>query len=142
MKFSLDDSLGFILNLANTRMKNNLLHHFKEYNVTPEQWAILNRLWEKEGLSSKELAELTSKDQPTIVRMLSRLERKSLIIRQVNPEDSRAYIISLTNEGRAIKVKLLPLALEALNKAIDGIPKEELEVTKAVLNKIIKNLER
>ncbi|AEG61236.1 MarR family winged helix-turn-helix transcriptional regulator [Desulforamulus ruminis] len=141
MEFKLDNSLGFILNRSNTRMKHTLLHHFKEYNVTPEQWAILNRLWEKEGLSPKELAELTSKDQPTTVRILSRLEKKGYITRQVNPEDNRAYLISLTSEGRAIKDKLFPLAFEALNKAIKGIDKEELEVTRAVLNKVFKNLE-
>jgi len=46
-------------------MKNNLLHKFKDYDITPEQWAVLNRLWVRNGISPKELAELTSKDQPT-----------------------------------------------------------------------------
>lgn len=140
MKFNLDDSLGFILNRSNTRMKNDLLHRFKEYDVTPEQWAVLNRLWEKEGLSPKELAELTSKDLPTTVRILSKLEKKGLITRRVNPEDSRAYLISLTSEGRELRDKLIPLAFEALDKAFKGIDKKQIEEVKIVLNKIFKNL--
>ncbi len=38
MEFNLDDSLGFILNKLNTKLKNELFKRFKEYEVTPEQW--------------------------------------------------------------------------------------------------------
>lgn len=141
MTFKLDNSLGYILNRTNTRMKNNLLHHFRDYDVTPEQWAILNRLWEREGISPKELAELTSKDQPTIVRILSKLEKKGFIIRHVNPEDSRSYLIFLTRDGIELKGKLFPLAFEALDKAIKDLDKEEIEQVKVVLNKIFQNLD-
>lgn len=142
MTFKIGNSLGFLLNRTNTRMKNNLLHHFKDqdYDVTPEQWAVLNRLWEREGISPKELAELTSKDQPTTVRMLAKLEKKGFIKRKVNPEDSRTYQIFLTSEGRALKDQLFPLAFEALGKALKGIDKEQIEQVKIVLNKIFKNL--
>lgn len=76
MKIDLDNSLGFILNRTNTRMKNNLLHKFKDYDITPEQWAILNRLWVRDGISPKEIAELTSKDQPTTVRIIAKLQKR------------------------------------------------------------------
>ncbi|GAB6181251.1 MarR family transcriptional regulator [Desulfotomaculum defluvii] len=142
MTFNLDNSLGYILNRTNTRMKNNLLHHFKDYNVTPEQWAVLNRLWQREGISPKELAELTSKDQPTTVRILAKLEKKGFITREVNPEDNRAYQIFLTSEGRDLKDKLFPLAFEALNESIKGLDKEQIEVVKEVLNKIFENLDK
>ncbi|SFG11182.1 transcriptional regulator, MarR family [Desulfotomaculum arcticum] len=141
MTFKLDDSLGFILNRTNTRMKNTLLHHFKNYDVTPEQWAVLNRLWEREGISPKKLAKLTSKDQPTTVRILSKLEKKGFITRQVNPKDSRAYLISLTSEGRELKDKLFPLAFAALDKAIKGLDEKQVEEVKVVLNKIFENLD-
>lgn len=140
MTFKLENSLGFILNRTNIRMKNNLLHHFKGYDVTPEQWAILNRLWEREDISPKELAELTSKDQPTTVRMLSKLEKKGFITRQVNPDDNRAYLIHLTSKGQELKDKLFPLAFKALDKAIKGIDKKQIEEVKSVLNKIFNNL--
>ncbi|RYD05829.1 hypothetical protein N752_08015 [Desulforamulus aquiferis] len=125
MTFKLDNSLGYLLNRTNTRMKNNLLHHLRDYDVTPEQWAVLNRLWEKEVISPKELAELTSKDLPTIVRILSKLEKKGFITRKINPEDSRAYLIFLTIEGRELQGKLTPLALEALIKQQGGLIKNK-----------------
>lgn len=140
MKFDLDNSIGFLLNRTNTRMKNNLLHSFKEYNVTPEQWAILNRLWLQEGISPKILAEMTSKDQPTTVRMLTKLEKKGFITKQVNPQDSRSILIGLTPEGRELKDKLFPLAFKALDRAIKDVDDSEIELVKSVLNKIYNNL--
>ena len=141
MIFQLDKSMGFILSRTNTRMKNNLLHSFKAYDVTPEQWAVLNRLWEREEISPKELAELTSKDQPTTVRILTKLEKKGFITRRVNPNDNRAFLISLTSEGRELKDKLIPLAFEVLEKALKDIDKKQVEEVMAVLNKIYKNLD-
>lgn len=141
MTFRLRNSLGFILNRTNTKMKNNLLHYLKDYDVTPEQWAVLNCLWDQDGISPKELAELTSKDQPTTVRMLSKLEKKGFITRQVNPDDNRAYFIYLTSKGKELEDKLYPLAFKALDKAIKGIEKKQIEEVKSVLNKIFDNLD-
>lgn len=141
MKFRLDNSLGYILNRTNTRMKNKLLHNFKDHDITPEQWAVLNRLWERDGISPKELAELTSKDQPTAVRIISKLERKGFVSRQVNSEDQRSFSIFLTKKGHEYKSILIPLAYEALDSATKGIDKNKIEVAKEVLNQIYKNLE-
>ncbi len=141
MKVNLDESLGFILNRTNIRMKNTLLHKYKDYDVTPEQWAVLNRLWVRDGISPKELAVLTSKDQPTTVRILSKLENKGFVSRQVNPEDHRSFSIYLTPKGHASKNALIPLAFEVLDRATKGIDKNNIEITKNVLNQIYKNLE-
>ncbi|KAF1084955.1 Multidrug resistance operon repressor [Sporotomaculum syntrophicum] len=140
-KVNPDNSLGFILNRTNTRMKNALLHKFRDYDLTPEQWAVLNRLWVKEGVTPKELADLTCKDQPTTVRMLAKLQNKGYITREVNPEDSRSFLIYLTSKGREAKDILFPLAFEVLNEATRGIEAEQLEAAKSILNQIYRNLE-
>ncbi|AQS58162.1 MarR family winged helix-turn-helix transcriptional regulator [Desulforamulus ferrireducens] len=141
MQFSIEDSLGFIMNRTNTKLKNELLQRLKPYDVTPEQWAVLNRLWEREGLSPKELAELTSKDQPNIARILDKLEKKGLITRQTNPDDNRSFLIYLTDRGRELKDELIPLALAVLNKALRGIEQEQVKELKLLLNRIYTNLD-
>ena len=40
------------------------------FDMTPEQWAVLNRLWEKDDVTQNDLAERTFKDQPNIGRIL------------------------------------------------------------------------
>lgn len=141
MKFSLDDSLGFIISKTSLRLKNNLQQSFKTYDITVEQWGLLNRLWETDGVSQKELAEKSCKDQANITRILDKLEEKGLIKRQADPKDRRAFAIFLTEAGWDLRDKLIPVAVEVLDKALRGIRQEEEEQLKVLLKRIYNNLD-
>jgi DNA-binding MarR family transcriptional regulator len=141
MDFSLDESIGFILNRTNTKLKNEFHQRLKTYNVTPEQWGVLNRLWERDGVSPKELSVSIFKDLPNTVRILEKLCRKGLIVRKTNPLDKRAQLIYITNEGMELKGKLIPIAKGILEKALDGIRPEKIRELKDMLNRIYYNME-
>lgn len=49
MAFVIDDSLGFILNRAATSLKKELSKRLRPYDITPEQWSVLNRLGEQDA---------------------------------------------------------------------------------------------
>ena len=140
MNFQLDDSLGFILSKVNTKLKNELFHRFKENNVTPEQWAILNCLWEQEGITPKELSDLTFKDKPNTNRILEKLIIKGLVVRKSHPEDKRAFQIFLTDSGWALREQLIPKAKELLDKATTGIEEHKVTELKNMLNQIYDNI--
>lgn len=140
MGFDLDDSLGFILNRTNTKLKNKLLQQFNDYNVTPEQWSVLNCLWTQEGITPKELADLISKDKPNTNRILEKLQMKELIVRKPHLVDKRAYQIFLTARGWTLKDELVPKALQLLEEATRGIEKNKIAEIKKLLNQIYDNL--
>ncbi|MCC5465471.1 MarR family winged helix-turn-helix transcriptional regulator [Pelosinus baikalensis] len=140
MNFKLDDSLGFILNKTNTKLKNELFQRFKEYDVTPEQWAVLNCLWEQEGVTPKELADRIFKDKPNTNRILEKLQMKELIVRRLHPIDKRAYQIFLTDRGWALKKELIPKVMQLLETAAIGIEKHKVLEMKKLLNQIYDNL--
>ncbi|HWR43574.1 MarR family transcriptional regulator [Sporomusa sp.] len=140
MKFKLDDSLGFILNKTNTKLKNELFQRFKEYDVTPEQWAVLNCLWEQEGVTPKELADSIVKDKPNTNRILEKLEMKELIVRKLHPVDKRAFQIFLTDRGWALREELIPKVIQLLEEATIGIEKHKVVEMKKLLNQIYDNL--
>lgn len=140
MKFKLDDSLGFILNKTNTKLKNELFRRFKEYDVTPEQWAVLNCLWEQEGVTPKELADSIVKDKPNTNRILEKLQMKELIVRKLHPVDKRAFQIFLTDRGWALREELIPKVMQLLEEATTGIEKHKVVEMKKMLNQIYNNL--
>lgn len=140
MKFKLDDSLGFILNKVNTKLKNELLQRLKENDVTPEQWAILNCLWECEGITPKDLADMTFKDKPNTNRILEKLAMKSLVVRKTHPVDKRAFQIFLTDSGRALQEQLIPKVTQLLDKATLGMEKHKVLELKKTLNQIYDNI--
>lgn len=140
MEFKLEDSLGFILNKTNTKLKNKLFQRFNENNVTPEQWSVLNCLWVQEGITPKELADIIFKDKPNTNRILEKLQMKELIVRKPHPVDKRAYQIFLTNRGWALRDKLVPKAIQLLKEATIGIEKHKVEETIKLLNQIYDNI--
>ncbi len=141
MKFVLDDSVGFIISRTASKMKNCLHQNFKPYDITTEQWGLLNRLWEKDGVSQKVLSEKSFKDQPNITRILDKLEDKGFIRREVDPDDRRAFLIFLTKEGRELKNILIPVVKETLEVALKGFKTEEVEQLKNLLNRIYFNFD-
>ncbi|WP_312422065.1 MarR family winged helix-turn-helix transcriptional regulator [Anaerospora hongkongensis] len=140
MDFRLNDSFGFILNKVNTKLKNELLQRLKEHDVTPEQWAILNCLWEQDGITPKELADLTFKDKPNTNRILEKLIRKGLVVRKAHPVDKRAFQMFLTESGWALREQLIPQVKQLLAKAAAGIEPDKVAEMKKLLNQIYENL--
>src|SRR5688500_15937751 len=141
--FKLDDSYGYLINLAAQRLKYELHQIFQArgYDITPEQWAVLNRLWEQDGLSQVELAERTFKDKPSTTRILNLLEQKGIVLRRRDAEDGRVIHVFLTKAGKDLKEKLIPCAEEVLVKSGQNLTKEEVSQFKQILRKILANLE-
>lgn len=140
MEFKIDDSIGFIISRTNAKLKNTLFQRFRAYDVTPEQWIILNKLWEEDGIPQKELSTQSFKDQPNITRILDKLEQKGYIRRGPSADDRRSYLVYLTEEGKKLKEILVPIALEVIKKALSGFAEEEIKQIKKLLNKICDNL--
>ncbi|MBS6501218.1 MAG: MarR family transcriptional regulator [Clostridium sp.] len=140
MEFNLDDSLGFILNKLNTKLKNELFKRFKEYEVTPEQWSVLNCLWIKDGITPSELAERIFKDKPNANRILEKLQMKKLIVRKSNLLDKRSFQIFLTERGWELKDELIPKVTQLLDEATIGIEESKITEIKKILNQMYNNL--
>ena len=136
------DSLGFLIYRTALALKAALQRFFKENGsrITPEQWAIIRRLREEEGLSQREIGEKVAKDKPNITRMLDALEKKRLIFRQADPRDRRKYCIYLTKEGRQLHDLLAPLVVRLRQRATQGLAPEEIDLLTATLNKIYQNI--
>lgn len=140
MEFKLDDALGFILSKVNAKLKNKFFQQLKENDVTTEQWAVLCCLWEQEGITPKELSDLTCKDKPNTNRILEKLIAKGLVIRNSHPVDKRAFQIFLTEKGWALREHLILKASQLLKKATKGIEEYRIIELKNLLNRIYDNL--
>lgn len=140
MSFKLDDSIAFWINVVALKLKGDLNRSLSQFDITVEQWAILNRLWEEDGVTQKDLAERTGKDQPNTGRILDKLEKKQLVTRRPDQQDRRMILVFLTPYARELKDALIPHAVEVLNRAQKDISEEELQVLRKVLQQMSRNL--
>jgi MarR family transcriptional regulator, transcriptional regulator for hemolysin len=137
-----DESIGLFTSNTVKNIIRFLSANIKNFDITPEQWTVLKRLSENDGINQKELAIKAEKDQPTVTRILDILERKELIIKKKNKEDRRSFILFITDKGIAVKEELSPV-IEKLweEKILTGISEEDLKVYRSVLVKMNDNIE-
>jgi len=135
----LDDALGFAINLTGRALTRLLMSAFAPYDVTPEQWSILKRLEEGDGITIKELSKRVGKDQANVTRISDLLQRKELIKRKPNPEDKRSSLVCLTEEGRRIIQLLDPIDEQVHQIALKGLTESEIEMVTQLLSRIREN---
>lgn len=140
--YILQESIGFLLGVTNRLMACRLNRNLNTEGsgVSFEQWTVLVRLWDKDGQSQQELANNCGRDKTTMTRLLDNLEKQNVVLRVEDKNDRRNKLIYLTNLGKSLKEKLIPVAQQTLDQAQMGISDEELRIFKEVLNKIRENL--
>ncbi len=141
--FDLDNAVGFVIEVTEQLMKRELRKSFKNHglDLTPYQWIVLYRLTQTDGLNQAEIAELTTRDRPNITRIIDVMERRGLIERRSSSADRRVNRVFLTDDGRRVFERLPRIVSEHLNRATDGIPAKDIEVTKSVLRRMARNLQ-
>ena len=141
-KYDIDNSFGTIVHWAERALINRLNQNFRSggYDITVEQWRVLVNLWNREGQSQRELAEAVHKDKTGMTRILNGMEKRDLVVRTPDNADGRNNLIYLTRKGRELQQALVVLTRKTLDEALHGIAEEELERSKNVLRRVIRNL--
>lgn len=135
--------IGYQIMKGEVCIKRKLLSMFSEkgYDITFEQWAVLNVLYAEPGTIQSEIAMKTYKDKTNITRILDVLSKKGYVTRERHGNDRRSSCIYLTDAGRDMFVDLIP-SVKSINEQFrKGVSDEELEVFTRVLEKIYKNTE-
>ena len=76
-------------------------------DLTYTQYIAMMVLWEKESVTVKELGEALYLDSGTLTPLLKKMETKGLIRRRRSEQDERSLIVSLTEEGMALRERAL-----------------------------------
>ncbi|QKF58296.1 MarR family winged helix-turn-helix transcriptional regulator [Aliarcobacter lanthieri] len=142
MKFDMNISLGFILNKTALMSKTIFAKKIKEFDITPEQWSIIFRVVEAEGLTQKEISDSTYKDQANITRMIDRLEEKGFLQRQPNKTDRRISNIYPTKKAIDIVDDIALCSLNFNKELTKDFSKDEKKQLINLLNRVYKNLEK
>ncbi|EAC6448632.1 MarR family transcriptional regulator [Listeria monocytogenes] len=135
------DEISFDVNTKAKKMHLFLLRSIASYDVTPEQWSVLEGIEANEPISQKEIALWTKKDTPTVNRIVDVLLRKELVVREVSTEDRRISLLSLTDKGRKETHELRDIVEASCEKMFAGISRADLEQFTTILKNISTNIE-
>lgn len=105
--------------------------------ITRVQWMTLYYIHVNSNITQKMLASLLGTKEPTVVRLIDRMEKDGLVQRV--RKDRRSNEVLLTEKGIDLFYKGTEIAEKFKNDAISGIPEEYLEQFKWVLKKMVEN---
>ena len=112
------------------------------HGVSFGHWTFLRILWERDGLTQRELSADAGVMEPTTVAALRAMEKAGYVTRTQVERNRKNVYVHLTARGRALKAKLVPLAEEVNRVAVAGLARDDVEKTRAHLLTIIENLAR
>ncbi|MGF7036551.1 DNA-binding MarR family transcriptional regulator [Paenibacillus mucilaginosus] len=129
----IDDSIGFMISTIGRKLNQSLTLRFQPYDITSEQWSVLNTLTLGDGVNQRELSQRTEKDPTNVTRILDQLERKGWIRRAPHPEDRRAYLLYVTDSGRELNRILAPMEAELIASVLASVDPESERVLREAL---------
>ena len=135
-----NDRLAHLVRDAAKGLTRALQARLTEQGVSFGHWAFLRILWETDGLTQSELSEQAGVMEPTTFAALKAMERLGYIKRSRTPENRKKVFIHLTPEGRALKARLVPLAVDVNRVAVNGASAADVSATRKVLLRMIENL--
>ena len=141
MKYTRDESIPWLVYKARHLLKKGIQNKLKDYDISSEQWSVLNTVYLRKGCNQITLAEILIKDGATITRILNILENKKLVKREKSTHDKREYLIYLTDYGLNLYRKVLPIILQNTNDIDSIFNDNELKQLHYLLNKLVLNLE-
>jgi MarR family transcriptional regulator, organic hydroperoxide resistance regulator len=113
-----------------------------EHGVSFGHWAFLRILWQRDGLTQRELSEMAGVMEPTTFAALKAMAELGYVERRQVPGNRKNVYVHLTPQGRALKKKLVPVAEDVNKVATRGVKAEELATTRKVLLAMLDNLGR
>lgn len=111
------------------------------YDVNPGYLAILQELWECDGITQTVLHQRLDVEQATLSNTLRRMERDGIILRAPTPQDRRHHLITLTAKGRDVR-RLVDDAIEDLRRTVNqGLTVNDRRYFKRIMRQMTEQLE-
>ena len=121
------------------KVHNLDLYAQNNFEITPEQYMVLNMIDDDNPPSQNKLCKILCKDKSNMTRIISVLEEKGLIIKEIS---ERFNVIKITDKGRKLRAEITPIMQESRKNYLKDISQDDMYTCIKVLTKIQENLEK
>ncbi len=121
-----------VIRLLDTELSSHGLGH--------GSYKYLYALYLEDCRSQQALADVVGDDKAAATRTLTRLEREGFISRQPCPADKRVILVSLSDQGLAVRGVVIAAVASASQAMTHGLTTDEAEQFRALLAKAVAGL--
>ncbi|SBD82392.1 MarR family regulatory protein [Staphylococcus aureus] len=134
---------SYLFRMISHEMKQKADQKLEQFDITNEQGHTLGYLYahQQDGLTQNDIAKALQRTGPTVSNLLRNLERKKLIYRYVDAQDTRRKYIGLTTSGIKLVEAFTSIFDEMEQTLVSQLSEEENEQMKANLTKMLSSLQ-
>lgn len=109
------------------------------YEMTVDQWIVMQCIIENPEVSQTEIAEKVFKDNASVTRIVSLLVKAKYLNRKIMPSNRRRVILKVTELGHKTLEGMQEIINNNRTAALEGISAEEIDLLKRITAKITSN---
>lgn len=135
----IDNQLSFLMYACSREVIKQYKPFLDAMDLTYTQYIVMMVLWERDEITVKELGDTLYLDSGTLTPLLKKLENKGYICRNRSRKDERNLLLSVTEEGNALKghAKEITEQIER-NTMLSG---EDTQALYVLLRKVLEHLD-
>ncbi len=137
-----NDRMAHLVKDATRAFLRSLQARLAKHDVQLGHWVFLRILWERDGITKRELSIEAGVMEPTTFVALRAMEELGYVVLQRRPDNRKNVYVVLTPLGVRLKTVLVPLALEVNAIAMESLSQADTAATRRSLLVMIDNLAR
>lgn len=138
------DSRAYFFKIDSTikKIRTALQRQFNDagFGLTVDQWVVIDHLFRNPGISQNTLADMTTKDAPTVTRIIDLLAQKGLTERRLTDNDRRKFLVYLTEAGEAKYSEVLPVVSAMRRKGWGDLSEADYQHFVRIMDSIYQNV--
>ena len=131
--YNMDKAIRTYRNYAQKRLRDN------GFKITIDQWLVIKAILENPDITQQEIGEKVFKDNASVTRIIVLLVKSGFLNRDLNPNDRRKTVLSVTASGKQVIDQVQTLVVQNRQKALEGVAQDELEILNKALRIITTN---
>lgn len=121
-------------------MGQSFSRELKQFKLSLTEWRVCVALHHQAHQRLSDLALHTSTEASTLSRVVDGLLQRGLLVRDRSDEDARALALSLTEAGRDLTLRIIPLAQVYERVSLSGLTPVQAESLRDMLRMVYDNL--
>lgn len=140
MNHKLEDWIGYWIKNIEKAINNVYDKKLQQYDLTVSQALVLCQLWNKDGLTQKEIQQNLNLKPASVSGLVDILFKKGFIDRKQDDKDARFKRLYLTDEGHRLENLSLQVLKEIESIISQGFSEEEKIILISWMKKLYTNL--
>jgi DNA-binding MarR family transcriptional regulator len=110
--------------------------HLATFNLTVAQFDVLAQLSAHEGITQQRLADLLLVTKGNVCGLVDRMSDQGWIERRPDPADKRSNLLYMTDEGRSLADRVVPVHSEVMNTLMDTLSPDDQRMLHSLLRRL------